>query len=468
MVSSSKVKVEANILFDEGSQRSFISQRLANNLQLHLQKNEDICLSSFGSQAPIIKQLQTGEIHLLTKTEEKIPLSVLIIPTIATPLQNVMQAYIAQLPHLQGISLAHPVTKPATTFEISLLIGADHYWDIVEDHIIRGNGPTAMNSKIGYLLSGPISPQQTSALNILNVTTQYIHTDSGDLQRFWAIESTGTSSVIDSDSDKTFRQSYINSSITRQPDGLYTARFPWKVGHPPLPTNYKTCERRTRSLVYRLTQTSDLLQTYNIITDQERRGFIERVTSPQLSHSCYYIPHHAVRKDSPTTPIRIVYDCSCHQSKESPSLNDCGPPFLNDLCSIILRFRTHAFGISTDIEKAFLHVQLHEDDRDFTRFLWLSDPMNPNSELKVYRFKVVLFGATSSPFMSNATLHHHLQQFDSPIAVDMFNNLYVDNVISGCNSHEQAIQYYQKARSICLMLILTSGLGLLIAYNLAP
>ena len=39
-----------------------------------------------------------------------------------------------------------------------------------------------------------------------------------------------------------------------------------------------------------------------------------------------------------------------------------GPPFLNDLCSIILRFRTHAFGISTDIEKAFLHVQLHEDD----------------------------------------------------------------------------------------------------------
>ena len=125
-----------------------------------------------------------------------------------------------------------------------------------------------------------------------------------------------------------------------------------------------------------------------------------------------------------------------------------GPPFLNDLCSIIIRFRIHAFGISTDIEKAFLHVQLHEDDRDFTRFLWLSDPLNPSSELQVYRFKVVLFGATSSPFMLNATLHHHLQQFNSPIAVDMLTNLYVDNVISGCNSHDQAIQYYQKARSI--------------------
>ena len=40
---------------------------------------------------------------------------------------------------------------------------------------------------------------------------------------------------------------------------------------------------------------------------------------------------------------------------------------------------------------------------------------------------------------TNATLHHHLQQFESPVAVDMLTNLYVDNVISGCNSHDQAI-----------------------------
>ena len=50
--------------------------------------------------------------------------------------------------------------------------------------------------------------------------------------------------------------------------------------------------------------------------------------------------------------------------------------------------------------------------------------------------------------MLNATIHHHLQQFELPIAVDMFTNLYVDNVISGCNSHDQAIRYYQMARSI--------------------
>ena len=30
----------------------------------------------------------------------------------------------------------------------------------------------------------------------------------------------------------------------------------------------------------------------------------------------------------------------------------------------------------------------------------------------------------------------------------MLTNLYIDNVISGCNSHDQTIQYYQMARSI--------------------
>ena len=77
---------------------------------------------------------------------------------------------------------------------------------------------------------------------------------------------------------------------------------------------------------------------------------------------------------------------------------------MNDLCSIILHFRLHKIAISTDIEKAFLHVKLHPNERDYTRFLWPSDITNPNGNLQTFRFKSVLFGATSSPFMLHATL----------------------------------------------------------------
>ena len=58
-------------------------------------------------------------------------------------------------------------------------------------------------------------------------------------------------------------------------------------------------------------------------------------------------------------------------SEKHPSLNDClevGPSLVNDLCSILLHFRIHKFALSTDIEKAFLHVKLDDSDRDFTRF----------------------------------------------------------------------------------------------------
>jgi len=102
-------------------------------------------------------------------------------------------------------------------------------------------------------------------------------------------------------------------------------------------------------------------------------------------------------------------------------------------------------GISTDIEKAFLHIQLHPDDRDFTRFYWLKGPPDSSSELSVYRFKVIPFGATSSPFIQNAVLQHHLNQ---AVTLDMLNNLYVDNVISGCNTEKEVLHYYKESRAI--------------------
>ena len=87
-----------------------------------------------------------------------------------------------------------------------------------------------------------------------------------------------------------------------------------------------------------------------------------------------------------------MYDCSCRQSQNHSSLNDClsvGPTLLNDMCGMLLRFCLHKFRLSTDIEKAFLHINLDEADCDYTRFLWLSDPTDPESEFDIYRFKKV-------------------------------------------------------------------------------
>ena len=165
----------------------------------------------------------------------------------------------------------------------------------------------------------------------------------------------------------------MQSSIICQSDGSYNLRFPWKEDHPPLPSNFSVCEKRLRSLARRLAHTPDILQAYgDIISEQETRGFIERVQTKSTTDCTHYVPHHPVKKESATTPIRIVYDCSCRQSQNQPSLNDClmvGPTFLNDMCGILLRFWSHRYGLLTDIEKVFLHVTLNEADQDYTRFL---------------------------------------------------------------------------------------------------
>ena len=447
-IATSNHQATAHVLFDEGSQRSFILQSLADEMGLQPYKTDKIFLSTFGAHSPSINTLNVAQINLVTNSGEQLPLSVLIVPTIASPILNIVESDISQLPYLRNLPLAHPVTTDRQ-FHISLLIGADYYWSIVENHIIRGNGPTAVKSKIGYLLSGPMPHMSDSPAAVLH--TNILHVDSTEL-KFWTLESTGISPKTDNSNADSVIQSYINLNVSRLPDGSYTTKFPWKPNHPPLPTNYTLCERRTRSLVNKLSRTPQLLTTYNnILSEQVTRGFIEKVNSPFPTTNCHYIPHHAVKKDSSTTTIRIVYDCSSHSSQNVPSLNDClevGPPFMKDLCSILLRFRLHKVAISTDIEKAFLHVKLHQEDRDYARFLWPSDINNPESDLQTFRFKVVLFGATSSPFMLHSVLRCHLQNIDSPVTTDILSNIYVDNILSGCHSSQEAIRYYKEARHI--------------------
>ena len=131
----------------------------------------------------------------------------------------------------------------------------------------------------------------------------------------------------------------------------------------------------------------------DIITEQEKRVLIERVTHPETTvGTCHYLPHHAVFKESETTPIRVVYECSCRQSKEHPNLNDSllpGPLISKDLTAILPRFPRHKYGFATDIEKAFLNIKVDEQDRDATRFFCLSYLSEPNSPFQDYRSKVI-------------------------------------------------------------------------------
>ena len=164
------------------------------------------------------------------------------------------------------------------------------------------------------------------------------------VERFWDLETLGITKPDPSIDGHSFIREYQQTYIT--------ARFPWKY----YPNYLQTAclRKRTRATIKRLSQTPDLLQIYGaIINEQEERGFVEKVSNTAPHHNVHYILHHPVQKDSPTTLIRIVYHCSCKAALYQASLNEClqpGPPLLNDMSAILLRFRTRNYCIVTDID----------------------------------------------------------------------------------------------------------------------
>jgi len=137
---------------------------------------------------PSLQTLGITTIKIQTLTGDHIPVSVLVVPNIATPIQNSCRIELNKMPHLKGLKLANLFTSNQE-FSVSILIGADQYWSFVQDHIIRGDGPTAQQSLLGYLLSGPL-PMLTTQL--LTSTLLQI-ASSADQQEFnllqlWSIE----------------------------------------------------------------------------------------------------------------------------------------------------------------------------------------------------------------------------------------------------------------------------------------
>lgn len=61
-----------------------------------------------------------------------------------------------------------------------------------------------------------------------------------------------------------------------------------------------------------------------------------------------------------------------------------------------------------------------------------------------------MFGVSASPFLLNATLKHHIENFrkEDPSFVDTFiRSLYVDDITYGANDDDEAYTLYSKSKS---------------------
>ena len=137
-----------------------------------------------------------------------------------------------------------------------------------------------------------------------------------------------------------------------------------------------------------------------------------------------------------------------------PSLNDClyaGPKFGQSIMDILLRFRTHRTVLAADIEKAFLMISVVPHDRDVLHFLWVDDINKKLPKIETLRFTRVVFGVSSSPFLLNAMINHHVERYRDvyPQFVKIFTrSIYVHDATYGATDDNAAFELYVKSKKV--------------------
>ena len=121
-----------------------------------------------------------------------------VVPTICSLISNQsIDLHQHQYSHLQSLKLADDTTH-SSNLHIDLLIGADHYWSLVTGEIVRsdsGLGPVALNTRLGYVLSGPVqsasganeSTMNFSDTHVLKIASEVVkeNTLEQDIKTFW-------------------------------------------------------------------------------------------------------------------------------------------------------------------------------------------------------------------------------------------------------------------------------------------
>lgn len=114
-------------------------------------------------------------------------------------------------------------------------------------------------------------------------------------------------------------------------------------------------------------------QYREVISEYVTMKHMELIFDPREAINGYYLPHHAVIKESSSiTKLRVVFDASAKTSS-GESLNDqllVGPTIQEDLPSILLRWRTHRIVISADVAKMYRQIRVRDEDSYFQKMLW--------------------------------------------------------------------------------------------------
>ena len=453
--------------FDTFSHSSFITKESAEKLKLKISKPILMTIRGFGGK-PTTKTLSNTEFDIVSLDGARKRIRAIVADGPICDTLSSVEFSPKRYGYLKDVELADELPRGAV--ELEVLIGADYYGAFVHGmkSAPKSDLPFVLTTMFGNVLAGPYptSKKSTKSQCMLTMTgrvgtveiPEEISTEKVQktIENFWKIEAIG---IIDKDEVFTRdeqRAVEIFEKTTTFKNGRYEVELPFRDDAPLIANNYVNAKKQLESTERRLMKNEESKQQYEKAIDEYvDLGFAKELSMKEAqevrwSKNAYYVPHHAVvRESSVSTKIRIVSNASS-PDRNGISLNDTllpGPPLQPDIGQVLIRFRSHKYVFSGDLQKMFLQTSIAEKHWKYQLYLWRA--CDPSIEPKIFAMTRIMFGVSSSPFLAGMTVRTHAKQPEMinryPKAVEnVKDDLYVDDCFGGANNEEDVIDLQQQ------------------------
>lgn len=432
-------------LLDSGSMSNFISENLCKKLNL---PKQEVNYSVVGvGQARTSVKCHTNVKIFSHCNAYNVTISCLVLPKITEDLPTMsFNKTSVKLP--ANIKMADPNFNKAGPIDI--LLGSSIFWQLMCVGQIQLNDSrlTLQKTVFGWVIAGSLatSTQQINSISCHSV----IDNAALDKQivKFWQTEEVSVKSIRSQAEE--ICESHFVSNLNRSDKGQFIVKIPFKENVNNIGQSRELAISRFYSQERRLAKNEQLrLQYADFMSEYEELGHMKEIKND--NGSGYYIPHHAVVRDSSiTTKVRVVFDASM-KTDTGLSLNDVqyvGATIQNDLYSIILRFRLYNYVMTADISKMYRMILIDPEQRQFQKIFWRASPAEV---LKCYELGTVSYGTASAPWLAVRCLFQlavENEKVNPKASSTIKNDFYVDDLLTGCNSQAELVQLQRDISSI--------------------
>ena len=420
-------------IVDGASDEAWVTKEVKDRLKLNVVGHATCSVATaFSEKYSEPRSIEVVQLDLLTKDGKKFPVKAFVNDgPIVVPVKAVDIDPTKKFAHLRNLEVAD--AYPRGPQQVDLVLGTAYEEKIrTGKRCVGKQGPDAVETIFGWILSGQLDDGQDDDITLNRIATDNL---DASLQRFWEIEEIPPASKPDVNAEMVSK--FRKTARYDEEASQYVVSVPYNDSVKELLPNYEKVKRIMHHQEARLDKRPELkAHVQRMFLQQINSGIIERVEGDDEldAQGKHYLPWHMViRPGHESTPVRIVYNLS-NKDKNGLSLNSCqssGPNLLPDTIGLLLQFRCKKIAFTMDIQKMFHQFRLDPSQVDLHRFLAFGE---------VYRFMVLIFGETASPFCALAACRLHAERMADklPLACKVVQRcLYMDDPIVGCDDVEE-------------------------------